>query len=82
MPEATAAGPLTATTQTLNFIDLFSGCGGFSLGLDSAGLRCLAAIDFNESAIETFRQNHPEVPHALVRNLTTFHPEDLDKLLG
>lgn len=69
-------------SKPLTFIDLFSGCGGFSLGLEWAGLQCLAAIDFNESAIETFRRNHPEVPHALVRNLTDFHPEELDKLLG
>lgn len=65
----------------LNFIDLFSGCGGFSLGLEWAGLKCLAAIDFNESAIQTFRANHPEVPHALVKDLTKFAPKELDKLL-
>lgn len=66
----------------LTFIDLFSGCGGFSLGFTWAGLRCLAAIDLNESAIETFRANHPEVPHALVKDLTTFAPKELDKLIG
>ena len=68
------AGPLT-------FIDLFSGCGGFSLGLEWSGLSCLAAIDFNEPAIDTFKANHPHVPHALVRDLTKFGPKDLDKLL-
>jgi DNA (cytosine-5)-methyltransferase 1 len=66
----------------LTFLDLFSGCGGFSLGLQWAGLKCLAAIDFNEPAIETFKANHPEVPHALVRDLTKFRPEQLDELLG
>lgn len=69
-------------SRQLTFIDLFSGCGGFSLGLGWAGLRCLAAVDFNESAVETFRANHPEVPHALVRDLTKFTPKELDKLLG
>lgn len=69
-------------TERLTYLDLFSGCGGFSLGLEWAGLSCLAAIDFNGPAIETFRQNHPSVPHALVHDLTKFHPEDLDKLLG
>jgi DNA (cytosine-5)-methyltransferase 1 len=66
----------------LTFIDLFSGVGGFSLGLESAGMICRAAIDFNEAAIETFRVNHPHVPHALARDLTKFGPKDLDKLLG
>jgi len=68
--------------EQLTFLDLFSGCGGFSLGLESAGLKCLAAIDFNEPAIQTFKMNHPGVPHALVRDLTKFHPEHLDELLG
>lgn len=68
--------------KPLNFVDLFSGCGGFSLGLEWAGLKCLAAIDFNESAISTLRVNHPNVPHALVKDLTKFSPKDLDKLLG
>jgi len=68
-------GPLT-------FIDLFSGAGGFSLGLEAAGLKCLGAVDFDEPAIETFRANHPDVRHALVKDLTKFSPKDLDKLLG
>jgi DNA (cytosine-5)-methyltransferase 1 len=66
----------------LTYIDLFSGCGGFSLGLEWSGLKCLAAADLNQSAINTFRANHPDVPHALVRDLTEFRPEELGKLLG
>jgi DNA (cytosine-5)-methyltransferase 1 len=66
---------------SVNFIDLFSGCGGFSLGLEQAGLTCRAAVDFSEPAIDTFKVNHPKVPHALARDLTKFTPKDLDKLL-
>jgi DNA (cytosine-5)-methyltransferase 1 len=77
LPTASADGD-----RKLTFIDLFSGCGGFSLGLEWAGLTCRAAVDFNEPAIETFRRNHPHVPHVLVRDLTRFGPKDLDKLLG
>lgn len=68
--------------KPLTYIDLFSGCGGFSLGMEWAGHTCLAAIDFNEPAIETFKANHPLVAYALVRDLTKFYPQDLDKLLG
>ncbi len=68
-------------SRPLTFIDLFSGCGGFSLGLEAAGLKCLAAIDADESAIETFRANHPGVL-GLVRDLTKFTPKQLGKLLG
>lgn len=73
---------LSTAAEPLTFIDLFSGCGGFSLGLNWAGLRCLAAIDFNESAIDTFKRNHPEVPVALVKDLTKFAPKELDEALG
>ncbi len=38
----------------LTFIDLFCGCGGFSLGLQHAGFKGLAAIDFNHEAIQVF----------------------------
>jgi len=68
--------------ERLTSVDLFSGCGGFSLGLEWAGVNCLAAIDSDRSAVETFQRNHPTVPHALVRDLTKFRPRDLDKLLG
>ena len=39
------------------FIDLFCGCGGFSLGLQRAGFKGLAAIDFNHEAIQVFQAN-------------------------
>lgn len=73
---------LAMPAEPLTFIDLFSGCGGFSLGLQWSGMQCLAAIDFNESAIDTFKRNHPEVPLALVKDLTKFAPKELDKILG
>jgi len=44
--------------STFNFIDVFSGAGGLSCGMEQAGLRCLLGIDFDRYAIETFAQNH------------------------
>ncbi len=43
----------------MNFIDLFSGCGGASHGLERAGLKCILAVDENKDAIKTFKLNHP-----------------------
>jgi DNA (cytosine-5)-methyltransferase 1 len=63
-------------------LDLFCGCGGFSLGMERAGFRCLAAIDFNAEAVETFRANFPLTPHVLERDLTKFPPSELAKLIG
>lgn len=72
----------SSATGRLALLDLFSGCGGFSLGLEWAGLSCRAAIDFEKAAVETFRINHPKVPHALCKDLTQFAPRQLDRLLG
>lgn len=40
------------------FIDLFSGAGGFSCGLEMAGHECVLGVDFYKDAIETFKANH------------------------
>ena len=39
------------------FVDLFSGAGGWTCGLEMAGLRRLAAFDFNASACRTLGRN-------------------------
>lgn len=41
-----------------SFIDLFSGAGGMSCGLEMAGLQCLLGVDHDPKAIETFKHNH------------------------
>ena len=39
------------------YIDLFSGCGGFSLGLGNAGWQGIFAVEKDEMAFETFKHN-------------------------
>jgi DNA (cytosine-5)-methyltransferase 1 len=68
-------------SKKIKFIDLFSGCGGLSYGLEKAGLECLAALDFNKIAIETFNFNH-KYPVGLNRDLTKFEPEELAAIVG
>lgn len=63
-------------------IDLFSGCGGFSLGLERAGFAVLAAIDFNQEAVGIFRKNFPSVVQVLQKDLTKFPPRELAILIG
>lgn len=41
----------------LSFIDLFSGCGGLSLGLSRAGLQGVFAVERDPMAFETFSDN-------------------------
>lgn len=64
------------------FIDLFCGCGGFSLGMERAEFQCLAAIDFNHEAVNVFKANFGHVPHALERDLTQFTPQELEQIVG
>lgn len=46
--------------KNFQFIDLFSGCGGFSAGLEQAGHKCLLGVDFNQDAVNSFSLNHPD----------------------
>ncbi len=64
------------------FLDLFCGCGGFSLGMERAGFDCLAAIDFNPEAVAVFKHNFPHVSQALEKDLTAFPPQELARLIG
>lgn len=47
--------------KQFNVLDLFSGCGGLSCGLDQIeGITTQVALDFEPKAIETFKRNFPQ----------------------
>lgn len=73
-------------------IDLFSGCGGLTLGLKNAGVEVVGAIEIDVRAREVYRANHPEVtflagdireadPRDIMRRLR-LRPGELDLLAG
>lgn len=41
-----------------NVIDLFSGCGGFSVGFEKAGCRILKAVEYDKSIALSYSHNH------------------------
>ncbi|MCP4649615.1 MAG: DNA cytosine methyltransferase [PVC group bacterium] len=43
--------------NNFKFIDLFSGIGGFHYGLKSLGGKCVAAVDIDEHANQTYKRN-------------------------
>ena len=55
------------------FVDLFSGAGGLSCGLNMAGWKCAFAVDVNPEAIDTFNANHKGVET---------YVDDISKLKG
>ena len=45
----------------MNVLDLFSGCGGLSLGFRQAGYTVDKAVEFDSSIANTYVMNHPKV---------------------
>jgi DNA (cytosine-5)-methyltransferase 1 len=73
-------------------IDLFSGCGGLTLGLEQAGFRVVGAVEFDRLAAETYAANHKNVQlwqqdiralsvHSVLKRLK-LKPGQLDLLSG
>lgn len=50
----------------LNYIDLFSGAGGMSLGFDQTGFNNIFSVDIENSFCETYKTNFPK--HNLIQN--------------
>jgi DNA (cytosine-5)-methyltransferase 1 len=70
-------------------LDLFSGCGGISLGFDRAGFDIAAAVEFDPLAARSHATNfHGQLgpdkfaSHAQARDITATEPEDLTSELG
>jgi site-specific DNA-cytosine methylase len=65
------AGPSASNQHPYNVVDLFSGCGGMSLGFDLFGkgaesreeiFRTVLALDIEQKVVQLQNQNHPASP--------------------
>lgn len=87
---------ITLQNTDLNYIDVFAGCGGLSLGLHRAGWQGLFAVEKDDFAFATLSQNFlgkdsrytyswpawlPQRP-CTAKDLLTEHPESLAALKG
>lgn len=57
-------------SSTPKVVDLFSGAGGFSCGFEMAGFESVGGFDIDESAVETYNENHSGV--GIVADLTEY----------
>jgi DNA (cytosine-5)-methyltransferase 1 len=63
-------------SRSITAIDLFSGCGGLTVGLKRAGFRVDYAVELDERACSTYKVNHPEVK-ALRQDVRTVFAAEL-----
>ncbi|MBQ3536605.1 MAG: DNA cytosine methyltransferase [Alistipes sp.] len=68
-------------TNIYTSIDLFSGCGGMSLGFKMAGVHSILASDIDENCEKTFTRNFPNTPF-LRKDITSINKIDLDNIIG
>lgn len=62
-------------------VDLFSGCGGLTVGLKRAGFKVLGAVDVDPLSIKTYQANHKEVT-AWEADIRDIEPAEIKSKLG
>lgn len=62
-------------------IDLFSGCGGLTKGLEMLGIKSIFASDIDENCEKTFKRNFPDTPF-LCEDITLISKDQVDNLTG
>lgn len=63
-----------------NYIDLFSGAGGFSLGFDQAGFKNVFSVEYDHEICDTYRYNFPK-HHLIECDITKLDDDTILKLV-
>lgn len=62
-------------------VDLFSGCGGLTCGLDLAGFNVVGAIEMEKGAVDAYQLNFPQV-HVWTKDIRKVTSNDMLSTLG
>ena len=65
-----------------SFIDLFCGIGGFRLGFESVGAKCVFSSDWDKYSRMTYEANHGEEPHGDIHKVAVADIPPFDILCG
>lgn len=68
--------------ENMTFIDLFAGIGGFRLGLESLGAKCVFSSEIDKSARETYISNFNDEPAGDITKIEAEDIPDHDILCG
>ncbi|MFB2879861.1 DNA cytosine methyltransferase [Floridanema aerugineum] len=66
----------------MKFIDLFAGIGGFRLGFEQAGFKCVFSCEIDKNCQEVYRNNFGENPFDDVTQIQPNSLEDFDVLVA
>jgi len=66
--------------MTINTVDLFSGCGGMTLGFSWAGFKSILASDIDEHCKLTFERNFPDT-HFICKDISALKKMEIDSLI-
>src|SRR5689334_11151992 len=58
-------------------VDLFSGCGGITLGMERAGFRSVAGVEIDQHAAATYARNFHAGTTGRARDITELSPGNL-----
>lgn len=62
------------------FIDLFAGIGGFRIGLERVGFKCVFSSEIDEECQKVYLENFNEIPYGDIRNINPNDIPDFDVL--
>ena len=66
--------------KKFNFIDIFSGIGGFRIALESLGGECVYSSEIDEHAIRTYKKNFNDIPDGDITKVDEKNIPDHDVL--